>query len=243
MKNTLNLGQLFRMRIRLHYTWFMAIILITAAVVTQFTEAYPLWQRIILGVGASLLYFMAITLRELILSLIAANKGIPARTITLFISGGVPQLPKEASSPAIELLLAIAGLSTNLLIAGLFYVVYLILVYTDSILVDVLVQWLAFIYLNLALLHFIPAFPLDGGRILRALLWKTTGNYERVTRITCWIGWGAGLSLTIIGIVITITTQQWFVGILLAFPGLVLQNAATHSRRQVGQHDPPAGQR
>jgi len=68
---------------------------------------------------------------------------------------------------------------------------------------------------------------------LRAVLWKATNNYQRVTRITSWTGWGIGVALTIGGILVMIFTQQWFAGVLLAFPGLVLQNAATHSRRQV----------
>ncbi len=88
----------------------------------------------------------------------------------------------------------------------------------------------------LALFHFFPGLPLDGGRVLRAILWKATANYEQVTRILSWTGWGIGLLFIIGGVLILITTQQWFIGIFLAFPGLVLQNAATHSRRQLGQH-------
>jgi len=209
----------------------VAIILITAAVVTQFSTAYPLWQRIMLGIADSLLFFIAITIRELVLSFTATSKGVPVKSVTLFIFGGVSQIDKEATSPALEVLLAVVGMLFNLILAGIFYVVYLILAQTGNIIIDVLVQWLAFIYFMLALFHFIPGFPLDGGRILRALLWKATGNYERVTRITSWTGWGIGLLFTIGGLLLLITTQQWFVGIVLAFPGLVLQNAATQSRR------------
>jgi len=122
------------------------------------------------------------------------------------------------------------------IIALIFYVLYIVLAHTGSIVVDVLIQWLAFIFFMLTLFHFIPGFPLDGGRLLRALLWKAAGNYERATRIASWTGWGIGLLFTIGGIMVLIITRQWFVGILLAFPGLVLQNAATHSRRQLGQH-------
>jgi len=236
MRNAPSLGRIFRVRLRLHYTWFVAIILITAAVVTQFSTAYPLWQRIMLGIAASLLFLMAITIRELVLSFIATNKGIPVKSVTLFIFGGVSQIAKESTFPALELLLAVVGMLSNLIIAGIFYVVYLVLAHTGNIIINVLVQWLAFIYFMLALFHFIPGFPLDGGRVLRAFLWKTTGNYERVTRIASWTGWSIGLIFTIGGILVLIITQQWFVGILLAFPGLVLQNAATHSRRQAGEH-------
>ena len=234
MRSTPNLSRIFGIRIRLHYTWFVAIILMTAAVVTQFSTAYPLWQRIMLGIAASLLFFVAIIIREFILSFIATNKGITVNRITLFVFGGVHEVAKESTFPTHELLLAVAGMVSNLIIAGIFYVAYFGLAHTAHIIIDVLVQWLAFIYFMLALFHFIPGLPLDGGKVLRALLWKATGNYERVTRIASWTGWSVGLIFTLGGILVLIITQQWFVGIFLAFPGLVLQNATTHSRRQAG---------
>ena len=234
MRSDPNLGRIFGVHVRLHYTWFVAILLIAAAVVTQFSTAYPLWQRIMLGIAASLLLLMGITIREFVLSFTATHKGITVKRVTLFVFGGVSQIDKEATLPALELLLAVVGMLSNLIIAGIFYVVYLVLAHTGNIVIDVLVQWLAFIYFMLFLFHFVPAFPLDGGRILHALLWKATGDYERVTRIASWTGWGIGLLFTIGGILVLINTQQWFVGILLTFPGLVLQNAATQSRRQAG---------
>lgn len=240
MRSIPHLGRMFGVKVRLHYTWWVAVILLTAAVVTQFSTVYPLWQRIMLGIAASMLFFLAITIREFVLCFIATRKGIQVESVTLFAFGGVSQIAEEVPLPGLELLLAVAGLLSNLIIAGIFYVAYFGLAQTGNIIVDVLVQWLAFIFFMLALFHFIPAFPLDGGRVLRALLWKITDNYERVTRITSWIGWGIGVAFTIGGIVVLVTTmrttQQFFAGILLGFPGLVLQNAATHSRRESAQH-------
>jgi len=230
------LGQMFGVKVRLHYTWWIAVILLTAAVVTQFSTVYPLWQRILLGIAASLLFFLAITIREFVLCFIATRKGIQVKSVILFAFGGVSQIDKEVPLPGLELLLAVAGLLSNLIIAGIFYVAYFGLAQTGNIIIDVLVQWLAFIFFMLALFHFFPGFPLDGGRVLRALLWKITDNYQRVTPIASWVGWGIGVIFAICGVVIMVTTQQWFAGILLGFPGLVLQNAATHSRRQAAQH-------
>jgi Zn-dependent protease len=203
------------------------------AVVTQFSTEYSLWQRAILGVAASMLFFLAITIRELVLSFIATKKGVTVDRITLFVFGGVREIAKEATNPSLELLFAIVGLLSNLIIAGIFTLAYIGLANTGNIIINVLVQWLAFICFMQAGFHFIPGFPLDGGRVLRAILWKTTNDYERMTRITSWAGWGIGVLFTIGGIIILVTTRQWFAGILLAFPGLVLQNAATHSRRQI----------
>lgn len=244
MRRAPNLSRFFGFRVRLHYTWLVAFVLITAAVVTQFSTDYPLWQRIILGVIASLFFFVAIIIREFALSFIATHKGITVKRITLFVFGGVREVAKESTLPSLELLLAVAGMLSNLIIAGIFYGAYFGLVYIGNIIIDVLIQWLAFIYFMLALFHFIPGFPLDGGRVLRALLWKATGNYERTIRIASWIGWGIGVIFTIGGIIVVVFTQQWFVGIILAFPGLVLQNAATHSRRQAGRqsHKPSSNE-
>jgi len=242
MRGTPNLGRILGVRIRLHYTWFAAIILIAAAVVTQFSIVYPLWQRIILGIAAGLLFFAAIAIREFVLSFTATSKGITVRRVTLFVFGGVSQIAKDTTRPSLEVLLAVVGMVCNLMIAGIFYVIYIVLAHNGNIVVDVLVQWLAFIYFMLALFHFIPGFPLDGGRLLRAFLWKATGNYEQVTRIASWTGWSLGLLFTLGGILVVIITHQWFVGILLAFSGLVLQNAATHSRRQAEKRGSPTTQ-
>ena len=233
-----HLGRILGIRLRVHPTWAIAFILIIAIVVTQFPATYPFWQRIVLGVAASLLFFITVSIREITLSFLAHSKSIPVKRITLFAFGGVSQITKEGTQPVLELLLAAAGLLSNLIIAGIFYAFYYGLEYTGNVIIEVLVQWLGFIFFMLAIFHFVPAFPLDGGRVLRALLWKTTHDYRRATIIASRIGWVIGIMMTIGGIIVVAFTQQWFVGILLAFPGLVLQNAATHSRKQTGQQSP-----
>ena len=135
-----NLSQIFRVRTRLHYTWLVAIILMAAAVVTQLSTIYPLWQRIMLGIAASLLFFVAITIREFVISLVARSKGITVKRVTLFVFGGVSEIPKEATLPALETLLAVVGMLSNVIIALIFYVLYIVLIHTGSIIVDVLIQ-------------------------------------------------------------------------------------------------------
>ena len=235
MRNAFTSGLVFQTRLRLHYTWLMAVVLITAGVVTQFSITYPLWQRVMLGLAACLLFFLAITIREFILNFIASRRGVPVRSVTLFVFGGLSQIDREDNLPSVETLLAVVGMLSNLIIAAIFYLVYFIMARTGNIVIDVLVQWLAFITFMLTLFHLLPGYPLDGGRLLRAVIWKATTNYEKATRIASWCGWGIGLLCTIVGIVLMVMSQEWFVGALLIFPGLVLQNAATHSRRQLLQ--------
>ena len=225
-------------RIRLHYTWLVVVVLVAAAVVTQFSTDYPLWHRITMGVAASVLFFLAIIIRECVVNFIAIRRGVTVRKVTLFAIGGVQDVDESTMSPSLDILLAVAGMLINLVVAGIFYIVYTALVRSGSIVVHVLVQWLAFICLMLLFLHFVPVYPLDTGRILRALLWKVTGNYKKVTRITGWIGWCVGLASAIGGVYILVVSQEWFTGGLFLFVGLILQNAVTHSRRQLAEDSP-----
>ncbi len=226
------LNRMLGVRLRLHPTWAVAFILIIAMVVTQFPEAYPFWQRIILGVAASLLFFIAVGFREVVLNFLAINRGIPLQRVTLFAIGGLPQIPKGDTRPLLELLMVAAGLLLNLIIAGIFYAVHSALVNTANVLIDGIILWTTYLYFLLALFHFIPVFPLDGGRLLRTLLWKLTGDYDQATNIASWAGQGLGLLLIAGGIVLLISSRQWFNGLTLIFVGWVLHLAAVQSRRQ-----------
>jgi Zn-dependent protease len=235
-----SLSSVRRVRLRLHYSWIAVFIFMTAALITQFSTDYPFMQRLVLGVVASFLFLFIIVVRMLILTSLAIKRGAVIKSDTLFAIGGVLEIAKDTTFPALEVLLAVVGFLINLLVAGVLFAIYQVMAHTGSMMVHVLVQWLAFMCLMLSLFNVLPGLPLDGGRIVRAAFWKTTKNYDKTTRIISWIGWAIGIAFTISGIVLTITTRQWFVGVLLALPGLILQNAATHQRRQVGkQSDNP----
>jgi CBS domain-containing protein len=226
------LNRLLGVRLRLHPTWAVAFILIIAMVATQFPEAYHVWWRIMLGVAASLLFFIAVGFREVVLNFLAINRGIPLQRVTLFAIGGLPQIPKGDTRPLLELLMAAAGLLLNLVIFIILYAVHSALVNTAYVLIDGIILWTAYLYFLLTLFHFIPVFPLDGGRLLRTLLWKLTGDYDRSTNIASWAGQGLGLLLIAGGILLMVLSQQWFNGLTLVFVGWVLHLAAVQSRRQ-----------
>jgi CBS domain-containing protein len=226
------INRVLGVRLRLHPSWAVAFLLIIAMVVTQFPEDYPIWQRLVLGIAASLLFFIAVGFREVVLSFLAIHRGIPLQRVTLFAIGGLPQIAKGDTQPLLELLVATAGLLLNLVIAGILYAVHSALVNTTNVLLDGIVLWTAYLYFLLTLFHFIPVYPLDGGRLLRTLLWKLTGNYDRATNLASWAGQGAGLVLIALGILLMVLSHQWFNGLMLVFVGWVLHLAAIQSRRQ-----------
>jgi Zn-dependent protease len=232
MQSAHGLGQIFKVRVRVHYTWLVALALITAIVVTQFPEVFSLWQRIVFGLVTGLFLFVAVSLRQLAIALLAISRGMSVRRLTLFVFGGVFQSSAESTRPVLERLVAVAGLVANLLMAGVFYGIYIGFVVAGSEIVAALTQWLGFIYFMLALFHFIPGFPLDGGRLLSSYLWSATGDYFRAIRITSWIGWAVGLIFVGGGILLLALDRQWFSGLLLTLIGWVLAIAAGLSRRQ-----------
>ena len=205
----------------------------TAAVVTQFSTNYPIMRRAFLGLLASLLFMVIALVRAYVLAAVAGRKGAPVRVVTLFAIGGVLQMDRTAIFPALDALLAAVGMLANLVIAGVLFAAYQVLANTGSVMVQTVVQWLAFICFMLALFNIMPGLPLDGGRLARAAFWKASGNYESATRWVSWAGWVIGVGFVAAGIGLLVTTRQWFATVLLALPGLLLQNAATHSRREV----------
>jgi Zn-dependent protease len=219
-----------RIRVRLHYSWIAIFIFMTAAVITQFSTSYPFLERLALGLVASSIFLVTIVIRAYIIAWLALRRGANVRSQAVFAIGVVLDIDKTSTFPAVELLLAITGILINLILAGALFTAYEVLAQTGSIMVYVFVQWLAFIYFMIAIFDLLPGLPLDGGRILWTVLWKATGKFEKMVRILSWTGWALGMAFFVTGIVLTIISRQWFVGVLLALPGLILQNAATHER-------------
>ncbi len=239
MRNTFNLGKLFGIQFRLHYTWFVIFVLITVSFSWQFfPSSYPDWPLVLhwaMGIITSLLFFASLLAHELAHSLVGRANNIPIKSITLFIFGGVAQMTREARSAGAELKMAAAGPACSLAIAGLFYSVSFL---TQNAIVPVAAMAFQLAYINviLAAFNLIPGFPLDGGRVFRSILWHFTGNYERSTRIATRVGQGTGY-LFILGGILIVFLQPfglgWFSGLWLAFIGWFLGNAASTSYHQV----------
>ena len=237
MRGNISLGRVFGIPLRLHYTWFIIFAWVTFSLVLYplVEPPYPpIGQRIILGILTSLLFFASIITHELAHSILAIRNNIPVKEITLFVFGGVSQITKEATHPRAELSIAIVGPLTSLALAGIFYGLHLLLAGTQQILAASLMWWLAWINVILAVFNLIPGFPLDGGRIFRALVWQRTHDYHRATRIATKVGQGIAYAFIAGGIALIIfVPQYWFNGLWLIFIGWFLRDAARASYQQV----------
>jgi Zn-dependent protease/CBS domain-containing protein len=234
MRGNISLGRVFGIPLRLHYTWFIIFALVTYSLVFDVAyQTYPIEQRIILGILTSLLFFASIITHELAHSILAIRNNIPVKDITLFVFGGVSQITKEATRPRAELSIAIVGPLTSLALAGIFYGLHLLLAGTQQILAASLMQRLALINVLLAVFNLIPGFPLDGGRIFRALVWHRTHDYHRATRIATKVGQGIAYAFIAGGIALIFAFQLWLDGVWLIFIGWFLNDAARASYQQV----------
>jgi Zn-dependent protease len=219
----------------LHYSWFIIFFLITFSLTTRFASEHPHWTTVehyTVAIATSLLFFGSIFLHELAHSFVALAKGIHVRSITLFAFGGVAQIGQEPDRPLTEFQIAIAGpIASALLAVGFWFVSHLAGDQLEH--VAALGGWLASINLMLAVFNLVPGFPLDGGRVLRAVLWHVTGSFAKATRIAARSGQIIGYGLIVGGIWTGLVTGNWFSGLWLAFIGWFLRNAAQESVLQM----------
>jgi Zn-dependent protease/predicted transcriptional regulator len=220
--------------IYVNWSWLIAILIVTWSVGDFFRATYPAWSlgtAYALGLLSGVLLFATVLIHELAHSFTARANGLPVSSITLFIFGGVSNLTRESQSPKIEFLVAVAGPLTSLVLSGIFYVLYLAVRSGPSEVTAVL-GYLASVNLILAIFNLIPGFPLDGGRVLRSIVWGVTGNLRRATHIASNIGNGFGYLFIIAGLLEAFVGADIVAGIWLAFIGWFLHNAATAGYQQ-----------
>jgi len=243
MKSSFQLGRVLDIPIGVNYTWFIIFALITVSLaMVHFPENYPFWPDQtywLAGLVASLLFFGSVVAHELAHSVVAISSGIPVKSITLFVFGGVAQITREASKPRTELVMSLAGPLSSLLLAGLFFVISLATLYLSQPM-SAIADWLASVNLVLALFNLIPGFPLDGGRVLRSIVWWATDNHRLASRVASLMGQGVSYLFIIVG-VFTMFRGEWLNGLWLAFIGWFLDNAAGESYRQVVLQDAVRG--
>jgi len=233
MQGSLTIGRVWGIRIGLHFSWFLVFGLISWSLAGgYFPEQYPGWTAatyVLVGAVTSLLFFGSVLVHELGHSWVALRNAIPIRSITLFIFGGIAQIGREPPSAGVEFRIAIAGPLTSLGLAGLFGGTWLVT--RDIAFLAAPMIWLARINLTLALFNLIPGFPLDGGRVFRAVVWRWTGSFHRATQTASFTGQMVAFGFIGLG-VLTALKGNVVGGVWMAFIGWFLENAARVSYAQ-----------
>jgi Zn-dependent protease len=236
MGGSIRLGKFRGISIEINYTWFIIFFfLIISLALYYFPWRYEHWSASTCwsaGIITSLLFFASVLAHELAHSIVAIRNGIPVKSITLFIFGGMARIAKEPSRPSVELKIALAGPLCSLGLAGFFAAIWRLSLGTIEP-VAAVTAYLAIINGMLAVFNMIPGFPLDGGRVFRSLVWHLTGSYRRATRIAYLSGRGIAYLFVVGGVVLIFTLSAWFDGLWLIFIGWVLHSAATSSYRQM----------
>lgn len=237
----IRVGRIFGIPLYLHSTWFIIFALITFSLATQFESQHTGWttpQYWILGIGVSFLFFASVVFHELSHSIIAMRYKIPVISITLFIFGGVASISRDPDRPAQEFNIAIAGPIASFILAGGFFVAAS---FTPPGGLQTAAYWLSYINFALGAFNLIPGFPMDGGRILRAIVWGITKNFDKASRIASRSGQFIACMMILLGIWALIQRDSmvskflggWVGGIWLMFIGWFLLSAAQETYAQV----------
>ncbi|MFW6117579.1 MAG: site-2 protease family protein [Thermoproteota archaeon] len=233
---SLKIGSLLGIPVKIHYTLILAFLLISWSLAESYMPAeypeLPVTQYWIIGVIGAIGLFVSVLVHELSHSYVAQKNGLPVRRIMLFIFGGVSETEGEAEDPGLEFKMAIVGPASSILIGIVTGVIWYALISLQShpVVLAPLEYW-SYINLLLGGFNLLPAFPLDGGRVLRATLWKWKYDFMEATKIATKVGIGfsylfmlGGFAVIFLG---SLTTGLWFV-----FIGWFLKNGAESNLRR-----------
>lgn len=227
------IGRIFGIWIDLDYSWFLIVALLTwMFAASYFPTEFPGWTDAAywgIGFATALLLFVSVLVHELAHSVVAKGYGIPVPRITLFLFGGVSQIATEPPNAASEFWVAVVGPITSLAIAAVCW--ELEPLFRGAQLVFAVLYYLAEMNLILALFNLIPGFPLDGGRVFRAMIWRTTQNYHRATIAAGMSGRFFGFLLIFVGVWLALTGDIAG-GIWIAVIGWFLESAASSQLQQ-----------
>jgi Zn-dependent protease/predicted transcriptional regulator len=258
MRSGFRIGRVFGIDIRVDWSWLFIFALVTWNLSNLFSQSHSGWSSSLiwgLALLAALLFFASVLGHELAHSLIAKAQGVPVRNITLFMFGGVSNIQRDPESAGGEFWMALVGPLTSLVLGSILLLIGSSAVGQISRMTNAtqivaqlsplttLVLWLGSINLTLGIFNLIPGFPLDGGRVLRSILWAISGNLHRATRWASAVGqliaWAmilSGIGM-IFGLQIPFFGTGFVSGVWLAFIGWFLNSASAQSYRQLVVHD------
>jgi Zn-dependent protease/CBS domain-containing protein len=237
LQNSFRLFTIRGIEVGIHYSWLIIFFLLTWFLGGfTFPNMIPGLEPVlywVMGVVAALLLFASVLVHELAHSFMAQARGLAARSITLFIFGGVSNLGGEAKQPSTEFLVAIVGPLTSFAVAGFSFAIFLLLGGQEQAgPAAAIALYLGIINVILGVFNLIPGYPLDGGRVLRAILWTASGSLRRATEQAATVGRLVAWGLFGLGIFMVIYVNA-INGIFMAAIAWFLHNAASSSVQQV----------
>ena len=235
MGSSFKLGRVFGVEIGVHWSWVFIFVVVTWSFATGvFDEFYPDWsqpQRWIGGGAVAAVFFLSVLAHELSHAIVSNRNGLPVRSITLFVFGGVANLTREPDNPGLEFRIAIVGPLTSLALGAVFAAIWLGTRNISDGFAGICAN-LALINASLAVFNMLPGFPLDGGRVFRSAVWARNHNRLKATHTASiagqWIAYGVmgiGIAYTLFG--------GYFSGIWFLLIGFFLRNASTASYEQL----------
>jgi Zn-dependent protease len=236
--SSFQLARIFGIRIGVDFSWFLILFLIIWNLSDYYKDAAPGSNAFLLAVLSALLFFLSILLHELGHAWVAIRNGIPILGIDLWLFGGVAKLGRESTSPGVEFRIAAAGPLVTLVIAAVCFALGSAISSSSDVLnssqfesdvtgsTTAVLGYLTSINVLLLGFNLIPAFPLDGGRIARAIAWKLTGDRNRATRFAAMLGRLGGYAMVGLGAYLWLAADQAVTGIWLGFIGFFLASAA-----------------
>lgn len=232
-RQNIPLGRIMGIPLGLDYSWFLVFALLTWSLASSYYPAeFKNWSPLLywfMGAVTAIMLFVSVVLHELGHAAVALRYKIPVRSITLFIFGGVARIGTEPPSPTAEFRIAIAGPLVSLVLAVFFYLVQPLVAGMEPLLG--LAKYLAYINFALVLFNLIPGYPLDGGRVFRAIVWAVTKNMRRATLLAANVGRAFGFLFIFVGVWQVFTGN--FGGLWITFIGWFLDRAAAAQVHQV----------
>jgi Zn-dependent protease/CBS domain-containing protein len=234
LANSLRIARIAGIDIYIHVSWLIIIVFLTFSLANGWFPAtapgYAVATYYLLGFVAGLLLFFSVLLHELAHSLVARARGLPVHNIVLFIFGGVSNIEREPQTPGAEFVMAFVGPLLSLLLGALSLALFFLLRGSHTLLAPIL-SYLAITNFLLGIFNLLPGFPLDGGRVLRSLIWKLSGNFQRATNITTFVGQALACLMILWGILVFFGGNV-FNGLIIIFTGWFLLSSAQSARSQ-----------
>ncbi|SHF06039.1 site-2 protease family protein [Alkalibacter saccharofermentans] len=241
MKGSIVIGKIKGISIEINISWLVIFALLTFMLATSyFPVNFPEWDAALnwmLAAIMTVMFFASVLLHELSHSLVSIKLGLEVKRITLFIFGGMAQIEKEVDDPVQELKIAIAGPAMSVALSALFFLTANVLTAAGAQEYFVVpFTYLATVNIILAIFNMVPAFPLDGGRVLRAIIWKVKGDMQKATKIASSLGSFFGYFLIFNGVFLALAGNL-FNGVWFLFIGWFITQASQSSYQHVLMND------